>query len=314
MSRAFTLVELLVSIAVVGILLALLIPAAQSIRESARLTQCKNNLRQVGLAALNFESANQHFPTGQLVDPNAIEQSQLVGHLVFLLPFLDQDTLHNNLRDASSFRWNIDQPGEPWYDLPELAEIASTNIVPLFRCPSDGYGDKQWLLCTKFSLGRSESFFPVRFPDSQPFWTNYLGSSGSISKIVDGNLAVFPNQGIFYENSEVAISDITDGSSNTFLAGEAVGGLAVEPAVAETKINARHSVFQNGLGGIFGYFSDDDPSRDLFNRNLRSNFSSSHFAGNFIVFVRCDGSVQSYSRDTSFDVLDSLMTRGVRSG
>ncbi len=91
----FTLVELLVVIAIIGILVGLLLPAVQAAREAARRMQCSNNLKQLGLAVHNFESAYKKFPPSQLAVtgtvPNIDEINfPYVGHLVFLMPYLEQ--------------------------------------------------------------------------------------------------------------------------------------------------------------------------------------------------------------------------------
>ena len=84
-SRAFTLVELLVVIAIIGVLVALLLPAIQAAREAARRAQCSNNLKQIGLAILNYESTKKHLPPGALVNEGSAWN-------VYLLDFIEQST------------------------------------------------------------------------------------------------------------------------------------------------------------------------------------------------------------------------------
>src|SRR5271169_3200096 len=102
-SRAFTLIELLVVIAILAVLIALLLPAVQQARESARRTQCKNNLRQIGLALHNYHDAFLIFPCAQTTDylnPPTVPGRGSV--LVDLLPYIDQGTLYNGLNFTST--------------------------------------------------------------------------------------------------------------------------------------------------------------------------------------------------------------------
>ena len=92
-ARGFTLVELLVVIAIIGILIGMLLPAVQSVREAARRTQCMNNIRQLSLAALNFESAHMHFPSGVLDDDDDLRDALRVGW-IDLLPHIEQGNLY----------------------------------------------------------------------------------------------------------------------------------------------------------------------------------------------------------------------------
>ena len=104
--RAFTLIELLVVIAIIAILIALLLPAVQQAREAARRTQCKNNLKQMGLALHNYHDTFQVFPYGEM---NGIGQSPAAGTkrnqngLVMLLPYIEQANLYSTLDFSGSF-------------------------------------------------------------------------------------------------------------------------------------------------------------------------------------------------------------------
>ena len=121
---AFTLVELLVVIAIIGILVALLLPAVQAAREAARRSSCANNMKQLGLATLNYESSFKRLPPGNLGHRDPDER--FTPHLVFLLPFLEEGNkfaLYN--RDLD---WNR-QP------LPVLEALRSP--LPTYQCPSD---------------------------------------------------------------------------------------------------------------------------------------------------------------------------------
>src|SRR4051812_28697236 len=149
--RAFTLVELLVVIAIIGILVALLLPAIQAAREAARRAKCQSNLHNLGLAALNFESAKKRLPTGFLATgPSTIESW---GWGVFILPYIEEQGIYDQLRPSEKFEQSptaVDATRKGQRNLADVLAAAGSNakeVVPLqtpisvFRCPSDSTPD-----------------------------------------------------------------------------------------------------------------------------------------------------------------------------
>ena len=103
----FTLIELLVVIAIIAVLIALLLPAVQQAREAARRSQCKNNLKQMGLGLHNYHETMNTFPMGMSGWPFTLD-GELWGWGTMILPQLDQSTLYNSLSGFS--QWNVSQP------------------------------------------------------------------------------------------------------------------------------------------------------------------------------------------------------------
>lgn len=216
--RGFTLVELLVVIAIIGILIGMLLPAVQAVREAARRTQCANNMRQMGLAALNYESAHGRFPSaGQAKDGNGNganlfyatnnegETLNNPSHSVqtYILPFLEQ----GNAFQMFDLRWRYD--ADP-ADAPNN-RIASQTVVPTFVCPStqgrngdidgDGFG------FTDYSCPVTVATLPELLSESS------MGES---------NLPC-----AFNGKSNRNIGTITDGTSNTVAIAEDAGRVDV---------------------------------------------------------------------------------------
>jgi prepilin-type N-terminal cleavage/methylation domain-containing protein/prepilin-type processing-associated H-X9-DG protein len=179
--RGFTLIELLVSIAVIAILIALLLPAVQMAREAARRTQCRNHLKQIGLALHNYHDAHRAFPIGNVPRTNFTFQSMI-------LPQLDQSTLYNRINynyNGTCFDWKMSLP---------LAQDPGKIPVPVYFCPSDPLSNQE----VDTNTG---AHMPI----------DYLGVSGSAPTAHDGAL---------YSGSRTSLRDFTDGASSTFLVGE----------------------------------------------------------------------------------------------
>ncbi len=202
----FTLIEVLVVIAIIALLVALLLPAVQSAREAARRTQCVNNLKQLGLAALNYESTNGVIPSGMFpAAPHPLNPKIVWGLSVFvrIAPFLEQQAVFN----AANFSLTATASAN--------ATVASTGLAMLW-CPSDpGVAAPQPL----------DSQYAPFNPSLQQYYTSYGGNQGMWSLGIDASSPTFPTQvasmtGVIFGASRVTLADITDGTSGTLLFAE----------------------------------------------------------------------------------------------
>jgi prepilin-type N-terminal cleavage/methylation domain-containing protein len=272
--RAFTLVELLVVIAVIGMLVALLLPAVQAAREAARRTSCTNNLKQAGLALHNFHDAQRRLPAGweayvpgtKTPDPDG---EPGWGWAAKLLPYLEEGNTSQQIQASVSIA------------NPVHAQIR-TQIINVYRCPTD-IGEPIWTLDSNGGSG----------PLCDVARANYVGVFGT------DDIETVPSSGdgVFFHNSRIRFSQVTDGLSKTLMVGERSslhGGstwLGAVPGGEEAAVRtlgvADHTPNQPG-----GHLDD---------------FSSSHTG--ITLFVRCDGSVDAISDEIDETAFRAQCTR-----
>ncbi len=207
---AFTLIELLVVIAIIGILMSLLLPAVQAVREAARRTHCKNNIRQVAIAAHMFHDSNERLPAGWIGD--SVDNLPGWGWASKVLPFMEE----NNLYDTIDFKLAIDDPSNT---------SAVATLISTFKCPSDPAPEIVDLVPTVGNGGLPPPSILAGAPAlawSAPPSTylvgraNYSGMFGTFEIEDDPD----HGDGVFFRNSKVRFADILDGLSHTFLIGE----------------------------------------------------------------------------------------------
>ena len=178
---AFTLVELLVVITIIGILIALLLPAVQAAREAARRLQCSNNLKQIGLALHNYHTAHKSFPCGAGMAPYSEGMSQgycSIGWHVDILPYIEQQSLY---------------------------EGGPAVALPVYVCPSAGE--------VVADLGDPR-------PGTSYFGVTGAGKNGRFKDLEDSHCGDYYTDGVFYPLSSTRVADIRDGTSNTLAVGE----------------------------------------------------------------------------------------------
>ena len=223
-SRGFTLVELLVVIAIIGILVGLLLPAVQAAREAARRMQCSNNVKQISLALVNYESSHKKFPPGAV--HSAMPRSNGGSGFSFgpsfyalILPYMEQTGLYNQLTFSGRSPGYIHEGGGSALNggLQNRPFVLAAGPLPMMRCPSsDG----------PIAANRNATF------TYSPF-AHYAGISGGVDPVTftetrvfnDGVLGLIVGGGMMIANQAQTFGSCSDGSSNTMLIGEMSGRL-----------------------------------------------------------------------------------------
>jgi prepilin-type N-terminal cleavage/methylation domain-containing protein len=240
--KGFTLVELLVVIAIIGILIGMLLPAVQQVREAARRTECLNNMRQIALASLNYESAHMHFPSAGLTpDSFATDESgnqwnggqrsvfgrECLSWAFQCLPFIEAQNLAN-IRSQQSI-WAMRDLGQsiPFYTCPSRGERFNVSIESGPRAVTDYAG---FLVDHEYLTDRG---LPVTVVGGQGFqwdaqdnqipgeetniWVGLIASGGHV------NLSAGSSGGLPWSLTKfpfIGFGNAADGSSNTFMYGE----------------------------------------------------------------------------------------------
>ncbi|MCA9079547.1 MAG: DUF1559 domain-containing protein [Planctomycetaceae bacterium] len=216
--RAFTLIELLVVIAIIAILIALLLPAVQQAREAARRSQCKNNLKQIGLAIHNYHDTHNIFPPGSLRVISSVGLSDYTNNgdtfadqaglnwMCHILPYMDQAPLYNQIDVNQSLNHPNNQP------------IIRTEL-PGYKCPSDSFN--------RTALARS-TYDNAAAAGTTPQWArgNYGGNLGKQANTRQVWTTFSSTQrGVFGFNTSARIADLVDGTSTTFAVWEIRAGV-----------------------------------------------------------------------------------------
>lgn len=315
--RGFTLIELLVVIAIIAILIALLLPAVQQAREAARRTQCKNNLKQIGLAMHNYHDVSLSFPIGSNTGQN---QSFGVSYWAGLMPYFDQANMYSQLSfDGLHPGWTARNTGilngRAANGLPFSMMLCPSSPLPTMR--NTGGGN---VTCMPQYVGingaTDDTATPSQFTQTPP----QRGCCNCCGSVTGGGIT--SRGGLLVVNQAIKIRDITDGTSNTIMVGEQSNFVKNADGTGQNRINGHHGWlmgthrwgFTNRRAfnlttvryppnsvtlGIAGVGNNDGPNNGLF---------SAHTGG--VQVLQGDGSVRFLSENVDMLTLRFLCSRG----
>jgi len=334
--QAFTLVELLTVIAIIAILMGLLLPAVQDIREAARKVACKNKLRQLGVAAHMFNSNYDRLPPGTLGfdrvlqgtfadttdyafnpdSPIYFSRAQNTSFLVLLLPYLDMTNMSDLLPDAAlaigrQYDQSDSYASTPWMgDLPKVAKLMRTP-VPLFLCPSDDLD--QGIRADAFCIISSQPAFisddtgpggggdrlayQIIRSDGTLQGTNYQGCAGAHSGGKQPLRELRPYSGLCSCKEKIRFSSVRDGMSHTVLYGESIGAFYDQERLGVQSWLFSGLVRGRGAWKWMSNESEMGPEFLLFGDRWASGpLGFGSTHPGVVNFVRGDGSVHSIAR------------------
>ena len=279
----FTLIELLVVIAIIAILIALLLPAVQQAREAARKTQCKNNLKQIGLALHNYHDSFLTFPPGALFGDDDY------GWGTFILPYLDQVNIYDKI-DFNNFPDDTHAGTGVQIVIP-LQPGLTDQVLPVYICPTNSMS----LVLSPFRPGAGD--------DGQDLGgharNDYKGCLGSGGGSVTGMFGKIKDTLL-----PTRIRDVLDGTSNTFCVGEAYTEF-MRAINGPTHPNARDFSVWVGTNNQHQNVVAETRLANIPNGNRDDSFASQHAGGIQMLFA--DGSVHFISENID---MQSFMNLG----
>lgn len=289
--RAFTLVELLVVMAIIGMLVALLIPAVQAVRGAARKSACSNNLRQIGLAVTNYESANRKFPAGQTWVSRRAPNNYSYSWSAQILGFLEERTLADQLDMRRT-------PLEP------RNLRAASQIVSVYLCPSTTQREEH--------RNAEERLVNVQGPGNGMACIDYLGISGPNQTWFNPATGeeYGPQRGIMLgtkgledgdnmlESKTLRVKSITDGLSKTACVTECTGrGLDGDGDLNGTWISGKN------IGHLSKNINSSKPPKVWTQERIHSEHSGG------AQFLFCDGSVRFLTEGIERELLGAIASR-----
>jgi prepilin-type N-terminal cleavage/methylation domain-containing protein len=304
----FTLIELLVVIAVIGLLAALIIPAIQRAREAARRTTCVNNLKQLTLACLSYESTHKVLPPGSILGTDGVST-------VSVQPKLQLPSWPENLPQAEIDRWYLSDNWS-WHALilPQMddpgtgidtrnSKGTASNLTGIavarstFRCP--GLPDTSEVFADLGSGNRLTLQF-----------CSYRGNAGTNQRFTNHPTGLI-DDGVMFRDSVIRMADIRDGASNTLLLVEsAVGvwgdGLSASTRAADDNGDGKPDWGTDGSSPAASASAFDSYWHEI---DVQMSFAPGSWHGETLHCSLTDGSSRSLAKTISFDVLQAILTR-----